>query len=154
MRCRTTARRRKPAPLGTLTRVQRERLVRLVLGGATVGNEETMIVDLLETAPSSDLAPIIDHVRFRWLWDDLGGSQLERLVHRVGPRYWAQQAFDAKDREIKFHAAGVTTERSEEMIIVILRTCSAAQVRLLAKKHDLDWSLDGKEQQELERLRR
>jgi hypothetical protein len=139
--------------LATLTLMQKVSLIRGVLSGATVGNEETMIIDLLLTKPA-DIPNLVNIVTWTWLWDDLGGSSLRRLVHDVGPRYWRTQGFGHKYVEMKRLVAGSTGERAEELVIVILRTCTREQVRSAAAGLDLDGYLDGAEQRELDLLRR
>jgi hypothetical protein len=144
---------KKKGALGSLTPTQKVRLTRDVLSGATVGDEETMIVDLLLAKPG-DIPNVVNMVTWRWLWDDLGGGALRRLVREVAPHYWPTQGFAHKYQEIKRMADGRTGERAQELIIVILRTCTRDEVRSTASRLDLDWDLDGVEQDELDRLRR
>jgi hypothetical protein len=70
--------------LGTLTVNQKERLLRHVLGGATIGNEEPMILDLLRARPA-DAVQLIRRVGWRWLWEDLGGDNCRAFVRETAP---------------------------------------------------------------------
>ena len=137
--------------LGRLTLAQKEQLLRHVLSGATIGNEETMILDLLE-ANHADAATLISRVTFRRLWDDLDGDANKRFINRFGPIFWKTQSYQAKLNEIAYHAGGRTSERAEETIIIILRTCTPAEVRAIDKKVDLGWNLTGKEDDEYRRM--
>jgi hypothetical protein len=142
---------KKRGALDRLTLAQKERLIRDVLSGATVGNEETMILDLLE-ANHADGIKLISAVSFRRLWQDLDGDENKRFINRFGPLFWATQSYQAKLDEIRYHAAGRTSERAEETIIIILRTCTPAQVRSIDNAVDLAWNLTGKEDDEYRRM--
>jgi hypothetical protein len=143
--------------LDTLTLDQRKRLVRLVLEGATIGDEETMVADIL-TSNLSHAPAVIDSVGWRWIWDDLGGKALQRVVDTVGPVYWARRSLDAKKAEVKYHSGGVTTDVAQRLIIVILRTCAGPkEVRAIDSAvgwPGLDWDLTGVYQDEFDRLKR
>ncbi|MGI8792610.1 MAG: hypothetical protein ACR2H3_05450 [Acidimicrobiales bacterium] len=144
-----------PGGVHKLSVEARVRLIRQMLSGSTTDADEDRILGLLQYCPTAELATAVAQAGgWRRLWEDIDGAQLGTLIHRIGPRYWQTQGFDARAKEIKFHADGVTTEHGEEMIVVILRLCTPPQVRALAKAYDLDWNLDGKEQKELDRLRR
>jgi hypothetical protein len=55
-----------------------------VLGGATIGNEEPMILDLLRARPA-DAVQLIRRVGWRWFWEDLGGDNCRAFVREFGP---------------------------------------------------------------------
>jgi hypothetical protein len=55
-----------------------------VLGGATIGNEEPMILDLLRARPA-DAVQLIRRVGWRWLWEDLGGDNCRAFVRETAP---------------------------------------------------------------------
>jgi hypothetical protein len=143
--------------LNTLTLEQRKRLVRLVLSGATLGKEDTMVADLLSTN-DGHVPAVVNHVGWRWIWSDLSGKDLERVVDHAGPIYWATQSLDAKKREVKYLADGYTSDVSQRLIIVILRTCSGpGEVRAIDKHvgwPGLNWDLTGKHQKEFDRLKK
>ena len=139
--------------VGTLTFVQKRRLLDQILRGATVGSDDTTIVEILASKPS-DAPALIRSFGWRWFWEDLNGAALQRFVREFGPAYWATASFAAKSAEVQFHASGVTTEIAEEAIIIILRTCSRDEVRAIDKAAGgLGGDLTGKEQKELVRLR-
>jgi hypothetical protein len=144
--------------LGSLTLIQRKRLVRLVLGGSTTGTEDTLVSDLLTTAQPADAKAVLDDVGWRWVWDDLSGGDLERVVDRVGPAYWATKSQAQKRAEIAFLASGRTSGISQRAIIMILRTCAtSAEVRAIADSFawpGLDFDLTDGYQDEFDRLKK
>jgi hypothetical protein len=119
---------KKKGALESLTVEQRTRLIRDVLSGATLGDEDTMIADLL-TTNDAHVVPVIDSVGWRWLWDDVSGRDWAKIMRHAGPIYWKAKDYTTKRREVKFLADGVTTDTAQEMIIIILRTCTPAEVR-------------------------
>jgi hypothetical protein len=144
--------------LASLSVAQRTRLIRLGLDGATGDDDEAMIVGVL--APPSNgahIVPVIDAVGWRRCWDKIDGAELGQFIKAAGPAYWSAQSYERKRAEVKFLADGVTTEHAEELIIVILRTCSGAEVRKMDDEvggtFGLDYDLDGAEQDEFDRLK-
>lgn len=142
--------------LHTLTLNQRTRLVRLVLEGATVGAEDTMVADLLVSSKTHAPA-VVKAVGWRWIWSDLSGGDLEQVVDGVGPAFWGTQSLNAKKREVKYLADGWTSDISQRLIIVILRTCSGPKEVRAVNKHvgwpGLNWDLSGRYQDEFDRLK-
>jgi hypothetical protein len=144
--------------LEPLTLVQRKRLVRAVLEGSTTGAEDTMVADLLTSATPADSSAVLNDVGWRWVWDDLSGNDLQRVVDVAGPAFWATKAFAQKEAEVGFLAGGRTNDISQRTIIMILRTCATpAEVRAIDKSlgwPGLDFDLTGSYQTELDRLKR
>lgn len=142
--------------LQTLTLEQRKRLIRLVLKGATIGAEETMVADLL-LSNKAHASAVVNEVGWRWIWSDLSGGELEQVVNEIGPIYWSTQSLDTKKREVKYLSSGWTSDLAQRLIIVILRTCSdAREVREIDKYvgwPGLDWDLSGRYQREFDRLK-
>jgi hypothetical protein len=139
--------------LGTLTLKQKTKLVHDVLTGATLGSEDAMIVDLLD-ANHADGAKIIEHFGWHWIWTDVDGDDCRNFIRRLGPAFWSTQSMSAKKKEVRWLADGVTTDLQEETIVVILRTCTPAEVREIDKAAGgLDWDLTDEWQDELDRLR-
>ena len=145
---------KKRGGLATLTYKQKERLVGHVLTGATVGSEDAMIVELLDV-DHDDGARIIQHYGWHWIWTDVDGSDCRDFIRKLGPAFWATQSMEAKKKEVRWLADGVTTDLQEETIVIILRTCTPAQVRELDDAAGgLDWDLTDEWQDELDRLRK
>jgi hypothetical protein len=119
---------RRRGGFGTLTLQQKTKLVHDLLTGATVGEEDTMIVDLLD-ANHDDGVQIIQHFGWHWIWDDVDGDDCLNFIHKLGPPFWRTQDIAAKKKEIKWLADGITTDIQEETMIVILRTCTPSEVR-------------------------
>ena len=118
----------KKDALQTLTFEQKYKLIRDVLDGVTVGEEELMIVNLLDAKPS-DAPELIKQFGWRRLWDKLDGNDCRNFVQKFGSRYWADQSYEAKRAEVKFLADGRTNDLAQETMIIILRTCSSEEVR-------------------------
>ena len=138
--------------LPTLSLVQKTRLVEHVLTGVTVGSEDAMIVELLDVN-HDDGVKMIEKFGWHWIWDDVDGDDCRRFIQRLGDPFWRTQSLAKKTKEVCWLADGPTTEIQEETIIVILRTCSPADVRAIDKAAGgLDWDLDGAEQDEFDRL--
>jgi hypothetical protein len=57
--------------LASLTYVQRERLIGRILSGATVGDDEDAIMDILRTAPDADARALIKKFGWERLYDDI-----------------------------------------------------------------------------------
>jgi hypothetical protein len=148
---------KKRNALPSLTEAQRARLIRDVLSGATIGDEDTMIADLL-TTNDAHVVPVIKTVGWRALWEDVSGDDWDRIMRRAGPIYWKAQDYAAKQSEVKFLADGRTNNTAQEMIIIILRTCTPAEVRKIDKEvggwTGLSVDLDGKWQEEFDLLRK
>lgn len=148
---------KKPNGLQTLTVQARSRLLKDVLEGATLGDEETMLADLL-TTNDSHVVPAIQSVGWRWLWNDVGGKNWTRIMRRAGPIFWKAQSYEAKKREVQFLADGRTNGTAQEMIVIILRTCSPAEVRKIDKEvggwTGLSFDLTDQWQDEFDRLRK
>jgi hypothetical protein len=148
---------RTAGALDRLTLTQRTRLVRLVLEGATTGPEDTMVADLLTSKPA-DAPAVIEAVSWRWIWDDLSGGDLRRVIDGAGPLYWKGKSLDAKKREVKFLADGPTGDLAQRTIIVILSTCAnPAEVRAVDSYvgwPGLDWDLSGRHQSDFDALKR
>ncbi|WP_448002672.1 hypothetical protein [Agromyces bauzanensis] len=144
--------------LGTLTLVQRRRLVRAVLSGSTTGAEDTMVSDLLVSATPADATAVLDDVGWRWVWNDLSGDDLRRVVDVAGPAFWARRSFAQKKAEVGFLAGGRTDDISQRAIIVILRTCAGpAEVRAIDASvgwPGLDFDLTGAYQTQFDTLKR
>jgi hypothetical protein len=143
--------------LDTLTLIQRKRLVRMVLEGATVGTEMTMIADLLTSSPEQATA-VLDDVGWHWVWTDTSGDALTRIVNVVGPRYWATKPLTLKKAEVRFLSDGRTSDISQRAIVMILKTCSSPEEVRAIDKHvgwpGLDWDLTGSYQDEFDQLKR
>ena len=116
-----------------------------------------MIADLLTSKPT-DAPAVIESVSWRWIWDDLSGGDLRRVVDHIGPLYWKGKPLDAKKREVKFLAAGPTGDLAQRTIIVILTTCAnPAEVRAVDSYvgwPGLDWDLSGPHQSAFDALKR
>lgn len=138
--------------LPTLTLTAKQRLVEHVLTGATLGSEDAMIVDLL-AANVDDGVKIIKHFGWRWIWDDVDGEDCRNFITKLGPAYWATRDVEAKKRECAWLADGPTSEIEEETIMIILRTCTRAEVIEIDKAIGLDWDLDGAEQDEFDKMK-
>jgi hypothetical protein len=148
---------RKKGALHTLTFKQKFRLIRLVLKGATIGDEERMILDLL-SAKRSHAPKLIRKVGWRWIWKDLDGKNDDRFIRRFGPRYWKKQSYRGKRSEVKWLADGYTSDLAQETIIIILRTSTPAQVRRMDKQvggfWGLSFDLTGKWDKEFRKMKR
>ncbi len=138
--------------LHTLTLPAKTRLVEHVLTGATVGDEDPMIVELL-AVNVADGVKIIKQFGWRWIWDDVDGQDCRDFITKLGPAYWATRDVEAKKRECAWLADGPTSEIEEETIMVILRTCTRAEVIEIDKAIGLDWDLDGVEQDEFDKMK-
>ena len=138
--------------LHTLTLPAKTRLVKHVLTGATLGSEDAMIVELL-AVNVDDGVKIIKEFGWRWIWDDVDGDDCRNFITKLGPAYWATRDVEAKKREIAWLADGPTSEIEEETIMIILRTCTRAEVIEIDKAIGLDWDLDGVEQDEFDRMK-
>jgi hypothetical protein len=143
---------KKRGALATLTPKQKSRLVQHVLTGVTVGDEDAMIVELL-AVNVDDGVKMIKEFGWHWIWDDVDGDDCRDFINKLGPAFWRTQSIGAKTAEIAWLVDGPTTEIQEETIMVILRTCTREEVRSIDKALDLDWDLDGVEQDELDALR-
>lgn len=148
---------KKKGALGKLTFKQKAKLIRLVLEGATRGLEETMILDLLG-AKRSHAPKLIRKVGWRWIWKDLDGKNDDRFIRRFGRSYWRKQSYKAKRSEVKWLADGYTSALAQETIIIILRTCSARQVRKIDDQvggfWGLAYDLTGKWDTEFKKMKR
>jgi hypothetical protein len=137
----------KKGGLNTLTIEQKNKLIRDVLSGATVGKEELMLVNLLDAKPS-DAPTLIKDIGWRRIWDDLSGNDCRNFVQKFGSSFWVQQGYAAKRAEVEFLADGRTNDLAQETIITILRTCSGEEVRKIDKEvggwTGLAFDLDGK----------
>jgi hypothetical protein len=144
---------KKRGALGTLSLAQKTRLVEHVLTGATVGAEDSMIVELLDV-DHADGVKIIERFGWHWLWDDIDGEDCRNFINRLGDPFWRTKTLGDKTAEVQWLASGPTTEIQQETIIIILRTCSPAQVRAIDEAAGgLDWDLTGVEQDEFDRLK-
>jgi hypothetical protein len=137
--------------LGGLTVRQKIRIVHELLSGATIGDEETAILELLDANPG-DAPQIIEAVTWEWLWDDLDGDEHIRFVRKCGPVFWPTQGYAAKYEEVSRLAAGYTSWIAEEAIMIILRTCTQSEVRAMDAQFNLDFDLTGKNQDELDEM--
>jgi hypothetical protein len=148
---------KKKKALASLTEAQRARLINDVISGATLGDEDTMVADLLTTNDAHVVFALKD-VRWRVLWEDISGDDWIRIMRRAGPIYWKAQDYSAKESEVRFLARDGTPATAQEMIIIILRTCSPAEVRKIDKVvggfWGLSFDLDGKWQDEFDLLRK
>ena len=146
----------KKGALHTLSVAQRQRLIRLALDGATGDDDEAMIVGLLN-ANYDHIVPVLDSVGWRAVWEDLHGDECRQFLATAGPTYWRAQSYTRKRSEVGWLADGPTGEIAEETMIVILRTCTPAEVRSIddevGGRMGLSWDLDGAEQDEFDRLK-
>ena len=108
-------------------------------------------------AKPSDIANVINIVGWRRLWDKIDGEECRQFIQIAGHEYWKTQSYSRKREEVKFLADGVTGERSQELIIVILSTCTGAEVRRIDDEVGgmlgLSYDLDGVEQDQFDRLK-
>jgi hypothetical protein len=145
-----------PGGLASLSVAQRIRLIRLGLDGPTLDDDEEMIVGLL-SSNKSHVVPVLDAVGWRSCWDDIDGDECRQFINVAGPTYWTAQSYARKRAEVKYLADGATGEIAEETIIIILRTCTGAEVRKIDDEVGgtlgLSWDLDGAEQDEFDRLK-
>ena len=81
--------------LGGLTVPQKIRVIHELLDGATVGDEETAILDLLAANPS-EANQLIQANTWEWLYDDIDDDEHKTFVRTYGPRFWPTQSLDAK----------------------------------------------------------
>ena len=137
--------------LGGLTVPQKIRVIHELLDGATVGDEETAILDLLAANPS-EANQLIQANTWEWLYDDIDDDEHKTFVRTYGPRFWPTQSLDAKREEVARLARGFTSDIAEETIIIILRTCSPGQVRDFNDDMHLNIDLTGDNQDELDRM--
>jgi hypothetical protein len=141
--------------LGTLTQTQRTKLLVDVLDGVTIGNEVTMILDLL-TSASTQLTPVLDAVGWVRVYGKLWGDDCRRLIRECGPAYWAAAPYERKRAEVKRLADGRTNDIDQEAIVVILRTCTPDEVRRIDRevggRLGLSWDLDGRWNRELKAM--
>ena len=145
---------KKRGALGTLTLPAKQRLVGHVLSGATIGEEDAMIVDLL-SVNVADGVQIIKHFSWHWIWDDVDGEDCRNFIKKLGMRSGRRRALGAKTMEVSWLADGATSEIQEETIIVILETCSKSEVLAIEKAvGGLDWDLDGVEQDKFDAMKR
>jgi hypothetical protein len=148
---------KKKNALSSLTETQRAKLIKDVLSGSTTGDEDTMVADLL-TTNDAHVVPALKGITWRWLWDDISGDDWTRIMRRAGPIYWKAQDYATKKSEVQFLADGATTDTAQEMIIIILRTCTPAEVRSIDKEvggwTGLSFDLSGKWQDEFDLLRK
>jgi hypothetical protein len=150
---------RKAEKMGALTQLtvpQRRRLIRLALDGPTGDDDEEMIVGLLG-ANYDHIVPVLNVVGWRNVWDDLHGEECRKFVKTAGRTYWSDQSYMKKRGEIEYLADGTTGEIAQETIIVILRTCTPAEVRSIddevGGRLGLSFDLDGAEQDEFDKLK-
>jgi hypothetical protein len=115
-----------------------------------------MIVDLLMANPFQ-LKETLDAVTWRWCFSDLDGPECVKLIDWVGPLYWPKKSYEAKRDEVGWLADGRTGERSQEAIIMILKTCTPDEVRRIddevGGRLGLSFDLDGVEQDEFDKLK-
>ncbi|GAC1361736.1 MAG: hypothetical protein NVSMB32_01170 [Actinomycetota bacterium] len=141
--------------LTSLSLAQRTKLLVDVLDGATVGNEITMIHDLLASA-GTQLKPVLDAIGWARVYSKLYGDDCLRLVRDFGPEYWGASTFEQKKAEVKRLSGGRTNAIGQEAMIVILRTCGSDEVRKIDKeaggRMGLSWDLDGHWNKELKVL--
>ncbi len=141
--------------LGTLTFDQKRRLIKHVISGATMGNEEGMIVDLL-TANTHDALALINIFQWPRIYNKVGEDSGKRLVRSLGPTYWSTQGYAPKRQEVaRLLAIDVRRfSRAAETVIVVLRTCAADEVRRMDKdlRGQIQKQLDGAEGDELDKL--
>jgi hypothetical protein len=146
----------KKGALHTLSIAQRQRLIRLALDGATGDDDEAMIVGLLN-ANYDHIVPVLDGVGWRNVWKDMDGEECRQFLNTAGPTYWRAQSYSRKRDEVGYLADGSTGEISQEAIIVILRTCTPAEVQRIddevGGRLGLSWDLDGAEQDEFDKLK-
>jgi Domain of unknown function (DUF4157) len=137
--------------LGTLTLPAKQKLIHDVLTGATLGEEDTMIVELLD-ANHDDGVRIIEHFGWHWIWDDVDGEDCRNFIRRLGPDFWRTQSLDAKSTEVEWLADGSTPDVQQETIVIILRTCTPQEAARLVDRFDLLFDLDGQWDTEVRRM--
>jgi hypothetical protein len=145
-----------PGGLASLTVMQRVRLINACLDGATMDDDEQAINEVL-AAKKSDIANVINIVGWRKLWDKIDGDECGQFIKIAGHEYWKTQSYSRKRDEVKFLADGATGEHSQELIIVILSTCTGAEVRRIDDEvggvMGLSFDLDGVEQDQFDALK-
>ncbi|MBW3549149.1 MAG: hypothetical protein KY452_13595, partial [Actinobacteria bacterium] len=85
---------------------------RLALDGPTLDDDETMVVELLSTN-LEHIAPVLDSVGWRAVWEDLHGEECGEFVKAAGPTFWAKETYARKRDEVAWLAGGVTGEAAE-----------------------------------------
>jgi hypothetical protein len=142
--------------LGTLSVAQRIRLIELGLDGPTLGDDEEMIVGLLDSN-LSHVVPVLSVVGWRRVWDDVDGENCRSFVRSCASVYWSAQDYARKRDEVSYLADGVTGETAQETIVAILRTCSGAEVRKIDDEVGgmlgLSFDLEGYNQDEFDKLK-
>ncbi|GET36579.1 eCIS core domain-containing protein [Microseira wollei] len=141
----------------SLTHKQREKLIQDVLKGATMGDEQAMVVELLKTATSEQATQLIGKIGWHKLWKEIDGDTCRKLIQSVGPTYWAAQSYEHKRAEVEFLANGRTNDLAQETIIIILRTCTPEEVKLMDDEvggvMGLSFDLDGKWNKEFKTMK-
>ncbi len=144
-----------PGGLASLSVDQRVRLIKLGLGGATLDDDD-MINGLLQSN-TSHIVPVIDAVGWRRIWNAIDGEECAQFIKIAGETYWKRRSYSRKRDEVKHLADGATGKRSQELIIVILGTCTGAEVRRIDDEAGglmgLSYDLDGVEQIQLGALK-
>ena len=121
---------KKKNAMPTLTLLQRKKLLKDVLDGVTIGEENQMVLDLL-TSNDSQVKATVDHVGWRRVWDKLWGDDCKKFIRHCGPIYWKSESFNSKKLEVQYLADGRTNDIAQETIIIILRTCTPDEVRAI-----------------------
>jgi len=147
---------KKNGALETLTFDQKFKLIRDVLDGVTIGDEQPMIVTILG-AKFSDATELIKKFSWHRLWQKIDGNDCRNFVQKFGSSYWSTQSYEAKRAEVKFLADGRTNDLAQETIITILRTCSRDEVRKIDSQvggfMGLSFDLDGKWNDEFKKMK-
>jgi hypothetical protein len=143
--------------VGSLTFEQKQRLIKHVITGVTIGEEEGMIVDLL-AANTNDALSLINIFHWSRIYNKVGENAGKRFVHNLGPDYWRTQGYTLKKSEVaRLLAIDVRRfSRAAETVIVVLETCKSDEVRRM--DHDLrgqiSAQLDGAQRDALGKLLR
>ena len=119
--------------LKSLSSEQRKHLVKDVLDGVTIGDDVKVVLDVLTTADGS-MKETIDSVSWRRVWKKLWGDDCRTFIRACGRTYWSAASYEEKRAEVKWLADGRTNDIAQETIIIILRTCTSAEVSRLDKE--------------------
>jgi hypothetical protein len=145
-----------PGGIASLSVEQKRKIIMDVVSGYTSGSEEAGILEVLG-AKREDAPALIDSVGWHRLWKAIDGAHCRAFVEQFGPDYWSARSLGDKEAEVKFLADGRTNDLAQETIIVILRTCSPADVRRIddevGGRLGLKWDLTGKWDTEFKRMK-
>jgi hypothetical protein len=148
--------REKKEGLPSLSLAAKQKLVESLLDGAVVGQDEVDILAVLGANPAHAPQLIAGQGWLR-MWRAIDGDNCRKFVRTYGPSFWKGRPYDEKKAVVKFLADGRTTDLAQETIIIILRTCTPAEVRQMDREigglTGLSWDLDGQWNNEFKRLK-